>query len=158
MDILWKLMSFVFLCLFLVSSCRVAITFRRRRQLRANNLLLTGMLAVLSFGVYVWMSGMSVQWTGAVAAGLGLLVGWIWAMSVQLSAGQSGVTGKGTAAGFIIWVLLMAGVQLSNLILSHSPPVLVVLLSLQTGVLTAYNCALAGRCTRFEKEVARDAA
>jgi len=143
-----KLIGCLFTGVFIFNLVKTARSFYQWSEIKPRTLYITAMATLLGLFVYLLLLQVGFPESFLLLLILGVFAGLIWGLMTRINIGEGSFYRQGTVWGFIIWGGMVALLQLSNLLLNFSPSLLLSLLALQTGVVTAYNLTLGLRVNK----------
>jgi len=140
-----KLIGWFFTGLFILSLITTTKTFRQWKEVKPRTLFITALTAPVGLILFVVLSSLGTTGTFYLLLLGGMVAGVIWGFTTKVNLEGESVYSQGTIWGFIIWGTLIASLQISNLLFNISPEPLILLTTIQTGVMAIYNLTLAIR-------------
>lgn len=147
MNSFWRWITLLSSILTAVGTVAMLVTFRRQRRVGSTSRLLSIAISVVAFLAYVLISGARTSWVAALAAlGIGLAIGTVRGLLVQLSWRDGQVVGRNSWLLLVVWGMSYAIAHLLNLLRS---PLLsssgLILLCLSTGTQVGDGATLLAR-------------
>lgn len=140
----WQWITLLSSMLTAVATVAMVVTFGRERRVGSASRLLSIAISVIAVLVYVLISGARTSWLAALAAlGIGLAIGSVRGLLVQLSWRDGRVVGRNSWLLLLVWGMSYAAANLFNL--SRSPLLSssgLILLCLSTGTQVGDGAAL----------------
>ncbi len=143
-----KTLGFIFTGFFVVGVVKTALSFWHWKQIKVRTLYIAAATSPLALFIFVLLLRAGTGWIFYLLILAGAAAGLTWGLMTKIKTGSGTAHSSGTAWGFLIWSALVVSLQLSNLIFNISPEPLVLILGLQTGVITFYNLSLAWRSSK----------
>lgn len=146
MPLIMKIISVIFLIVFVLSTALLVLTFRKPRKVSVFSLMLAMIISLVTLTVFSLLTHYrpSLLLMAAMVVA-GLLIGVVWSQATRIYIENGKVMSHNSVWYLVVWGSIFALTQLIAIITNRIPPVIMALLVMSTASIIGMNGRIIGK-------------